>query len=228
MQKLLTLLQIVDSMFPIGGFTQSYGLESFVADQVVHDNATAAEYVRSMLEYNVFYNDAAFLHKAWCVPYDKSYRKNIQALDELATSSKGAREIREASQKLAIRFLKLAVQLKAYPVAETYLKQIQQGALHGHYAIAFGIYAKSAGITRTQALTSFYFNALNSMVTNSAKIVPVSQTAAQKILYDLQPLIGRLVRKQHRMDDSLVGLCCIGQEIKCMQHEKLYSRIYIS
>lgn len=51
---------------------------------------------------------------------------------------------------------------------------------------------------------------------------------SQKILFDLQDLIEELVEKQEDLDENLVGLCCIGQEIKCMQHEKLYTRIYIS
>jgi urease accessory protein len=59
-------------------------------------------------------------------------------------------------------------------------------------------------------------------------MVPISQIIAQKILYNLQPLVTELIEKQAEMHESYIGICCIGQEIKSMQHEKLYSRIYIS
>lgn len=228
MQTMLTLLQIIDSMFPIGGFTQSYGLESFANSRIVHDTATAAAYARNMLEHNIYYNDAAFLNKAWHIDHGNDYIKKVMVLDELCTALKAPAEIRNASEKLAIRFLKLTMELKPYPATNAYFKHIQDGSCHGHYAISFGLYARSAGISRVQALTAFYYNTLNGIVTNCAKIIPISQTAAQKILYDLQPLITALVKKQDKLDEALVGLCCIGQEIKCMQHEKLYSRIYIS
>ncbi|HMR85790.1 MAG TPA: urease accessory protein UreF [Niabella sp.] len=228
MQKLLTLLQINDSMFPIGSFTHSYGLESYINSQIIHDNTTVAAYARTMLEHNIFYNDAAFLYKALTIPSGKKSWAKLTELDELVTALKAPYEIRDASKKLAVRFLKLATVLKAYPACSKYLEHIQNEQLHGHYAIAFGLYAKAAGIKPEEALAAFYYNTLNGIVTNCAKIVPISQTAGQKILFDLQPLIAKLVNNQKDIDEQLLGLCCIGQEIKCMQHEKLYTRIYIS
>ncbi len=215
-------------MFPIGSFTQSYGLESYVDSQTVKDNKSAAEYARTMIEHNIFYNDAAFLYKTLTLGSGKTRWTKRAALDELVTARKAPYEIRDASKKLAIRFLKLSNELKAYTPCIKYADSIQKGELHGHYAIAFGLYAKAAGISTDDALGAFYYNTLNGIVTNCAKIVPISQTAAQKILFDLQPVITKLVTKQKDMDEELVGLCCIGQEIKCMQHEKLYTRIYIS
>lgn len=228
MQKLLTLLQINDSMFPIGSFTHSYGLESYVNTRAVNDNATAAAYARTMLEHNIFYNDAAFLYKALTLPGGKKLWTELTKLDELVTALKAPYEIRDASKKLAIRFLKLVSALKAYPVCSKYADGIQSGKLHGHYAIALGLYARASGIETEDVLGAFYYNTLNGIVTNCAKTVPISQTAGQKILFDLQPLITKLVNRQKDMDEQWLGLCCIGQEIKCMQHEKLYTRIYIS
>lgn len=228
MQKLLTLLQINDSMFPIGSFTHSYGLESYVSSELVRSNESAAAYAQRMLKHNIHYNDAAFLNKAWQLPAGKHFWKKLTELDELTTALKAPAEIRDASQKLAIRFLKLTMGLHPYANCTRYLQEIQDGKLHGHYAIAFGMYAKETGIGREETLGAFYYNTLNGIVTNCAKTVPISQTVAQKILFDLLPLIEELVKKQDELDEGLIGLCCIGQEIKCMQHEKLYTRIYIS
>lgn len=229
MINLLTLLQINDSMFPIGSFTQSYGLESYINDHLVHDNDTAEKYTRTMLRYNIFYNDAAFVNKSWHYANDKKTAwKNIQKLDELVTALKAPIEINNASQKLAIRFLKLTQQLKKNPICSKYLTAIEKGQLSGHYAIAFALYAHHEGITSKDTLAAFYYNTLNGIVTNCAKMVPISQIVAQKILYNLQPLVSELVEKQNDLSDDYIGICCIGQEIKSMQHEKLYSRIYIS
>jgi urease accessory protein len=229
MTNLLTLLQINDSMFPIGSFTQSYGLESYINERIVHDNASAEQYTRTMLEHNIFYNDAAFVYKAWHYAADtKTAWKNIKQLDELVTALKSPIEIKNASQKLGIRFLKLTKELKSNDICNTYLAAIEKGEASGHYAIAFAVYANTENIPIKETLAAFYYNTLNGIVTNCAKMVPISQSIAQKILYHLQPLVSELIEKQAEMPESHIGICCIGQEIKSMQHEKLYSRIYIS
>src|SRR6516162_3479918 len=49
-EKLLKLLQINDSLFPTGGFAYSDGLETAVANSVVHDAATLEEWLRHYVE----------------------------------------------------------------------------------------------------------------------------------------------------------------------------------
>lgn len=228
MQPLLTLLQINDSMFPIGGFTHSYGLETYVHRGLVKDVATAESYAATMLRHNVFYNDAAFLHQAYQLCAKRRGWEKFYELDEAITALKAPSEIRTASKKLAIRFLKTTADISPAPRCNKYLQSIKDGHQHGHYPVAFAMYAHAKGISREDALTAFYYNTLNGIVTNCAKMVPISQTAGQQILFRLQPLIRELVAMQETLADELVGLCCIGQEIRCMQHEKQYTRLYIS
>lgn len=228
MQSLLTLLQINDSMFPIGSFTQSYGLESYVSQGIVKDTPSAAVYARNMLRHNIYYNDAAFLQLAWKLLEAKKPARELQKLDELITALKGPAEIRNASKKLAIRFLKLTQGLHPVKRCTSYLKSIQEDRLHGHYAVAFAMFAHAHGITLKEALLALYYNMLNGIVTNCAKLVPISQGDAQKILFDLQPTIRQLVEEQENLEEDTIGLCCIGQDIRCMQHEKQYTRLYIS
>ena len=219
MQKLLTLLQINDSMFPIGGFTHSYGLESYIAANLVKDTDTARMYAENMLKYNIYYNDAAFLNKTYNEFSKRKISKKLIDLDVFVTALKSPYEIREASRKLAIRFLKTAQELKPHKFCQKYLDLIQSKEISGHYSIAFGLYALLSGIDKKDALTAFYYNTLNGIVTNCAKAVPISQMHGQKILFDLQETIEMLVNKQEEIDEEMIGLCCIGQEIKCMQHE---------
>lgn len=228
MNPLLTLLQINDSVFPIGSFTHSYGLETYIHKRIVHDVASARTYAETMLKHSVFYNDAAFFQRAWALCEGRFSSRKLAELDSLVSSLKSPSEIREASRKLALRFLKLVESFGSVKRCKTYLEAIQRGEAGGHYALAFALYAQSQKISYEDALSAFYYNTLNGIVTNCAKLVPISQTEGQKILFQLQGLIKELVEKQQSMDDALLGNCCIAQDLRCMQHEKLYTRIYIS
>jgi len=74
----------------------------------------------------------------------------------------------------------------------------------------------------------FYYNAAAGMVTNSVKLIPLGQQDGQEILFSMQPLINELVENTLKPDKDLIGLCCTGFDIRCMQHEGLYSRLYMS
>ena len=42
--KLFYLLQVNDALFPIGGYSHSQGLETYIQKGLVHDEETAKEY----------------------------------------------------------------------------------------------------------------------------------------------------------------------------------------
>jgi len=59
-------------------------------------------------------------------------------------------------------------------------------------------------------------------------LVPLGQKAGQEILFSLHSLIENLAKKSITPNKDLIGLCCTGFDIRCMQHEQLYSRLYMS
>jgi urease accessory protein len=92
----------------------------------------------------------------------------------------------------------------------------------------FGLYAQALNISKQEALAGFFYNAAAGFVTNSVKLIPLGQQDGQEILFSLQPLIEQLVESSMEPDKELIGLCCTGFDIRCMQHEQLYSRLYMS
>lgn len=225
--SLLRLLQICDPALPIGGFSHSAGLETYVQSGIVKDIATAKAFVTGMLSQNIHYTDAAIVSLAYDAIFTNDTNE-IKQLDDLCTAVKLPKEIRLASQKLGARLIKLFQSLCNSHSLNRYANAIQSKDLHGHYCIAFGIIAHALQITKADALTGFYYNAAAGFVTNSVKLVPLSQQAGQELLFSLQPLITELVQKNQYPDKDLLGLCCPGFDIRSMQHEQLYSRLYMS
>ena len=66
------------------------------------------------------------------------------------------------------------------------------------------------------------------MVTNAVKLVPLGQLDGQDILFYLHDDLMTLCDETLEVDRDLIGLCNVGFDIRCMQHERLYTRVYIS
>jgi urease accessory protein len=221
---LLNLLQLSDPALPIGSYAHSGGLETYVQEDIVRDAASARRFVEDMLRTNLFYTDAALValaHEATEAREITKARevagtpKILQELDTLCEAVKLPREIREASRKLGGRLLKIFGPLTGSPAIT-------------HYPVVFGYCAAMLRIEKTETLTGFYYNAAAGMVTNCVKLIPLGQQEGQQLLLALHPLIGELTVKGLQPDKTLIGRSCPGLDIRCMQHEQLYSRLYMS
>ncbi len=225
--NLLQLLHLSDTALPIGGFSHSSGLETYVHEGTVNDKNSAKEFSVQQLSKNIFYTDAALLSLAYDAACNNDL-KTIIDLDDICTAVKLPREIRIASNKLGIRLLKIFENDDAFILLKKYKDCILKEEAFGHYCISFGILSHAMNIDKRQALTGFYYNAANGFITNSVKLIPLGQHDGQEILMSLFPLINELGQKSLQPDKEMIGYCCAGFDIRCMQHEQLYSRLYMS
>lgn len=222
------LLQVNDALFPIGGYSHSYGLETYIQKGIVHDEDSAEEFIHKRLEYNFLYNEFLAVRLGWEYAVSGDLTA-ISSLEEIMEAGKIPRETREASRKLGSRFIKTLSALeipRENRVFEEY-REARKGK-SVHHAVAYGVFCGAAGITREEALEHFLYAQTSAMVTNCVKTIPLSQSSGQKLLSGCYPLLQKLTREVKELGEEWLGLSGPGFDLRCMQHEGLYSRIYMS
>ncbi len=225
--SLLHLLHLCDSTLPIGAFAHSAGLETYVQKGIINNKDDAKRFIEAQLSQNIYYTDAALVSLAYDAAADNDFNE-ILFLDEICTAVKLPMEIREASNKLGIRLLKIFENNEEFILPIKYRNSIASQDASGHFCIAFGLLAHAMKINKEESLSGFYYNAASGFVTNAVKLVPLGQQDGQQMLMALFPEIEKLAKKSLRPDKEMIGFCCAGFDIRSMQHEQLYSRLYMS
>lgn len=225
-EKEYLLLQINDTLFPIGGYSHSYGLETYIQKGIVISEQTAAVYIRQMLLCSLCPNELLAIRMAW----EEAVKRNLTGIMELENvlrCSRSAREVRQAGEKLGSRFIKT---VKALPVDYETPVFLDYAKLPGakNHCVAYGVFCAAARIVCTDALQHYLYSQASAMVTNCVKTIPLSQVAGQKLLFECQPVFKQVMERLENMGVEELGAAAPGFEIRCMQHEGLYSRLYMS
>jgi urease accessory protein len=241
------LLQVNDALFPLGAFAHSFGLETYVQKGLVHDGISAQRWLVSYLQSSVRFG--SLLSAA--LAYEHAVAQDLNALAELeerCRASSTAREAREANGRLGSRFVKTALPLLPQPgIFAQYARQQQQRhqqqrqrqqqklrhqqhqqVSYTSHAVAYAVFCCAAGIPKAEALAHFLYAQTSALVTTCVKSIPLSQTEGQALLVACHPVFEELLETVGGLGEEWLFCSCPGLELRSMQHERLYSRLYIS
>lgn len=217
---MLLLMQAFDSLFPIGTFTLSNGMETYTQKEIVRDRESLGKFLSAFI-YTLPTNDLGFAAKA-------AMGESIEELDELCTAARSPFELRNGSTKLCARFIKAEKSLGDHPLLEKYSELTALGKCVGHHSIAVGLFIRETGADIRTGLELYCFSLLSSMVNHAVKLVPLRQLDGQAALREAMERIPYAVERAAAVSADELGISGFGFELRSMEHEKLYSRIYIS
>jgi urease accessory protein len=223
---LFILLQINDAAFPIGAYTHSYALETYIQEGLVNSARDAAVYIERNLRTSFLYSDLLAAKLA----YEAASRHDLDELarlEDLIFASRIPREPREASRKLGTRFIKTAGLLRPRDAVFSDYAGTRAEAKHV-YAVAYGVFAAAAGIGAADGLAAFLYAQAAAMTACCVKTIPLSQTDGQRILSDARGFFAEILESLEGLDRGDLCRSCPGLDIRAMRHETLYSRLYMS
>lgn len=216
------LLQINDSAFPIGSYTQSFGLESYVQHNLISNAHESWSYLCALLHSQILYTDLLSIK----LIYESQTLSDVLNIEAIMNAAMPARESREGVQKLGARFIK-AVQSMALELPPLFREYVCESCYPAHSS-AYALFCKSMDIPYHEALRAYMYAQMANALTNCVKLVPLSQ-------YDGQEILCRLHGEFERAEQILQGLgmedfcsTSVHNDMQAMLHEQLHSRLYMS
>ena len=226
--KKFLLLQVNDALFPIGGYAHSYGLETYIQKGLVTNEQEAWNFLQNRLRYGMLYNELLCTRLALEYAAEKNEKK-LCGLEELIEASFIPRETREAGNKLGSRFAKTVRSMEISYESEIFEKHCEnRKGKSMAYSVVYGVFCAAAGIPAGQALEHCLYARTSAMVTNCVKIIPLSQTFGQRLLVRSYDLMSCLLQEVYELTEEDLCRSAPGFDIRSMQHESLYSRLYMS
>ena len=228
-EKQFYLLQINDALFPIGGYSHSQGLETYIQRGLVHDEDTAREYITNKIKWNFEYTELLAARLA----YEAAEKKNLKGilrLEELLEASRIPMEQREAARKMGSRFAKTIEKLEL-PISESGIFRKYLDARKGktvNHCCIYGIFCAEMQIPLEEALSHYLYAQTSAIVTNCVKTIPLSQTSGQKLLSGCYGEFEMILKDVMKKREEDLCLSAPGFDIIGIQHERLYSRLYMS
>jgi len=239
----LQLLQLADSALPIGTLAHSFGLESLAAEDLLGTN-DLMEFFPGFLE-EAGTIEVVFCREGWRAAnngraaraesaarhidqVDSTFTERWVALNDRLSAWKPARESRTGSASLGRNFLNAVLSLGELALVKEALQASKEASSLVHHAPAFGLAGAVLGFEEDRTVLAYLHQSIASLVSACQRLLPLGQTAAMKILWDLKPAILKAAKRSETC--ALEDVCCFTPLLDwaAMEHPALRTRLFIS
>ena len=217
----LRLLQLTSPTLPIGAYSYSQGLEYAVYAGWVDDETSAGNWILGILQHSLGNLDLpvfARLYHAWQI----NDKETVHYWDRFLFASRESAELQFEDQQLAAALARLLFDLD---IPEAQATETTKPAT---YAAVYALAAQRWQIPIGAAAAGYLWAWLENQIVAAIKLVPLGQTAGQRILSHAVELIPGVVEAGLACPDEEIGYTAPALAIASARHESQYTRLFRS
>jgi urease accessory protein len=219
---LLTLLQLTSPALPVGAYSYSEGLETLVDRGLIKSAADLQTWLTESLATGSIGIEAAILiraHRAWT----KGDQQNVIYWNHWLSATRETAELQQQNWQMGRSLLKLLQNL--YPQSDWSGWSMAE---NWNMAVIFALAAGLAEIDEYTAVLGYLHSWASNLVSAGVKLIPLGQTAGQKLVLQLAEPIRMSADRSLTLPDDQLFSCSWGLAIASMTHETQYSRLFRS
>lgn len=218
-------LMLAGGTFPTGGFSQSYGLETYVEKGIITNCIEFEEFLNSYALSILAKSEGPYFCEAYRLTSECSFDK-AAAINRELTAMKLTREMRDSSHRTGKSFMRIASTIFDDSVLKDFYYGLKSEGIN--YSIAFSVTAARLNIGLQEALEDFFYTEVNNLVQAALKLIPLGNVEAQSVLMRFIETIDNVVQTAIATDIEDVDNFSPGIEIASIKHETLRTRLYMS
>jgi urease accessory protein len=224
-RPVLSLLHLCDSLFPIGGFGYSDGLETATTMGLVETSADLQAWLDICLDEVVGRMDGPAVLRAWS-EFERRDLDALCTLDEEITAMRASSATRRSSRAMGLRLVTTWSALYPDRRLEYLLDLARVQRLGPALPIAFGCACASAGVGTRDAGAAFAYTRLASTTSAALRLMRIGQTDAHARLaktLERVPMVVEAMATRARPESFTPAL-----DLATMAQQYLHSRLFRS
>lgn len=219
--SLLRLFQLVSPALPVGAYHFSQGLEYAVDAGWIKDEADATEWISGIARHSIGTLDLPLLirmHSAW----NAEDVEAVASLSRELIASRETSELRAEERHMGKALAKVLVELDISRSGDWIVRNDTS------YSAMFALAASEWRIDGVTAAHAYLWAWTENQVLAALKVLPIGQSAGQRILNRIVPLIPTIVADALALDVSEIGIGTPMHGFASARHETQYSRLFRS
>jgi urease accessory protein len=180
---LARLLQFGDSMFPIGGFSFSGGLESAIQQRVVTDAASLLAFARTATAQAARGDGVALVHAHRAA--HAGDLAEVARIDERVFARKLSSESRTMSTRMGRKAAELGAQVIGAPPVIEWRDRIESGATPGCLPLSVAVNFAAQDLSSQDAFVAHQYGVAVTILSAALRLMRIGHVDTQKMLYAL-------------------------------------------
>jgi urease accessory protein len=179
-ENLVALLHLCDSLFPIGSFAHSDGLEAATTQQQIETADDLRSWMDVTLSATLRWSEGPAVHRAWEAFVHGQYA-TIAMIDDEVHALRPTSSGRDATRAMGGRLLKTWQQIRPNESVARLLRERARFSL----PVAFGVVSAASAIAVHAAVEGFMYSRLAAIVSAAMRLMPIGQHEGHALLAEM-------------------------------------------